>query len=71
MLLKVNLQTNLKSMYECDRCGARMTTKERHLFYHDSFKTGKKKYCDLCERCFRAMDRGIFKKREESKNAKD
>lgn len=61
MLLKVNLQTNLKSMYECDRCEARMTTKERHLFYHDSFKTGKKKYCDLCEKCFRALDRGIKK----------
>ena len=25
----------------------------------------------VCEKCFRALDRGIFKKREEIKNAKD
>ena len=59
MLLKVNLQTNLKSMYECDRCKAVITTRERHTFYHQNYKIGKVKYCDLCEKCFRALERGI------------
>jgi hypothetical protein len=61
MLLKVNLQTNTKSMYECDRCGARMTTRERHTLFHQTFTKSSKKYCDLCEKCFRALDRGIKK----------
>lgn len=70
MLLKVNLQTNTKSMYECDRCGARMTTRERHTLYHQTFTKSNKKYCDLCDKCFRALDRGIKKgKKNEDRGA--
>ena len=68
MLLKVNLQTNLKSMYECDRCGAHMTTKERHTFYHQHYTTGKLKYCDLCNKCFEAMERGIRNGKKKTQN---
>lgn len=68
MLLKVNLQTNLKSMYECDRCGARITTRERHTFYHQSFKEASKKYCDLCDKCYRALNRGLKKGKKNERN---
>ena len=68
MLLKVNLRSNLKSMYECDRCGARITTRERHTFYHQSFKESSKKYCDLCDKCYRALNRGIKKGKKNERN---
>ena len=68
MLLKVNLRSNLKSMYECDRCGARITTRERHTFYHQSFKESSKKYCDLCDKCYRALNRGLKKGKKNERN---
>lgn len=68
MLLKVNLQSNLNSMYECDRCKALITTRERHTLYHQNYRIGKIKYCDLCETCFRAMDRGIKKGKKDARN---
>ena len=61
MLVNKDLKNQFKSTYECDRCGARMTTRERHILYHQTFTKSNKKYCDLCDKCFRALNRGIKK----------
>lgn len=61
MLLKVNLQTNLKSMYKCDRCGSITDVKHKVGIYIQKHLSNSRKYCDLCEKCFRALDRGIKK----------
>lgn len=71
MLINKSCQKGVKSIYKCDRCGRKTIKKHRIGLYIQNDTETPKKYCDLCERCFSSMDRGIFKKREESKNAKD
>ena len=71
MLINKSCQKGVKSIYKCDRCGTNTIKKHRIGICIQKDRETPKKYCDLCERCFSSMDRGIFKKREESKNAKD
>lgn len=61
MLLKVNLQTNTKSTYECDRCGKIVDVKHKIGLFKQEYLSNQKKYCDLCLKCFTALDRGIKK----------
>lgn len=71
MLIDKSCQKGVKSIYKCDRCGKKVDVKHKIGISTQRYLTNSKKYCDLCEKCFSSMDRGIFKKREESKNAKD
>ena len=61
MLLKVDIKNKFKSMYECDRCGRIVDVKHKIGIYMQGYLSNSKKYCDLCEKCFRALDRGIKK----------
>lgn len=56
--------------YHCDRCGREISYKENtlkqvHIKYSDRHS---KKLCDLCERCYRSLYRGVFKKKEVTKD---
>ena len=61
MLLKVNLQNQNRSTYQCDRCGRVIDVKHKIGIFTQRYLSNSKKYCDLCFKCFRAMDRGIKK----------
>lgn len=59
MLVKTDYKNQFKSYYRCDRCGIELNTKERNVIYLQTFRQATKKYCDLCNKCFKALERGI------------
>lgn len=59
MLLKKDFQNQFKSTYKCDRCGQIVDVKHKIGIYTQKYLCNSKKYCDLCEKCFRALERGI------------
>lgn len=53
--------------YYCDRCGTKISFKDKNMFqlfikikYDKSYKL-----CDLCNRCYKSLERGVFKKKGE------
>lgn len=50
--------------YNCDRCGKEISFKENTMFqiYIKQDNRNSKKFCDLCDRCYRSLQRGIRKK---------
>lgn len=51
--------------YNCDRCGEQISFKANNLKqlyvkYDKNFNS--KKVCDLCDKCFKSLERGVFKK---------
>lgn len=70
MLLKINIQNKNRSTYQCDRCGKVVDVKHKITIYSQKYLCNSKKYCDLCVKCFRALDRGIKKgKKNENREA--
>lgn len=61
MLINKSCQKGVKSIYKCDRCGEKVDVKHKIGISTQRYLTNSKKYCDLCEKCFRALDRGIKK----------
>lgn len=61
MLLKVDIKNKFRSMYECDRCGRVVDVKHKITIYSQKYLCNSKKYCDLCLRCFSALERGLKK----------
>lgn len=59
MFLKIDENIHNKSTYKCDRCEKIITKRHRIGIYIQNNTETPKKYCDLCERCFRALERGI------------
>ena len=55
--------------YNCDRCGKEISYKDNTLKQvHIKYKENRtKKMCDLCNRCYKSLYRGIFGKKEENK----
>lgn len=64
MFLKIDENIHNKSTYKCDRCEKIITKKHRIGLYIQKDTETPKKYCDLCLRCFRALQRGIEKGKE-------
>lgn len=67
MLIDKSCQKGIKSIYKCDRCGTKTIKKHRIGVYIQNDTETPKKYCDLCEKCFRALDRGIKKGKKNGK----
>lgn len=61
MLLEKSSQKKVRSIYECDRCGRKVTKKQRIGLYIQKETETPRKYLDLCFRCFKALERGIEK----------
>lgn len=61
MFLKIDKHIHYRSTYKCDRCGRIVDVKHKIGLYTQEYLSNSKKYCDLCEKCFRALDRGIKK----------
>ena len=61
MIIDKSTHKNQKSKYICDRCGTIIEATERNSLYYQRMNTNPKKYCDLCDKCFRAFERGIKK----------
>ena len=67
MLIKREYTNRFKQdvcKYQCDRCNADITIKERYQISITKPNTNASrriKYADLCPRCMRALDRGIRK----------
>lgn len=58
-----------KYKYNCDRCGKEISYREKtlkqvHIKFSDRHS---KKLCDLCDKCYKSLVRGVFKKKEEQK----
>ena len=65
MLVNKDLKNQFKSTYECDRCGKIVDVKHKIGLFKQEYLSNQKKYCDLCLKCFRALDRGIKKGKEK------
>lgn len=61
MLVEKSCQKEVKSIYKCDRCGKSVDVKNKIGIYTQKHLSNSRKYCDLCLRCFRALERGIEK----------
>ena len=69
MLIKANWKDGRKSIYKCDRCDKEISKKDDNfygLFIKKSNEGIARKKCDLCDRCYRALIRGINKKKGET-----
>ena len=58
-----------KYRYYCDRCGQEINFKEKTLkqVYIKHNDRTSKKLCDLCDKCYKSLVRGVFKKKGEQK----
>lgn len=59
MLVKTDFKNQFRSTYVCDRCGKEMDVKHKIGLYKQEYLKNSKKYCDLCLKCFKALERGI------------
>ena len=69
--MKIELDNNLegygrKYKYYCDRCQKEISYKEKTLrkitVQYDKNKS--KKSCDLCDKCYKAFLKGVFKEKK-------
>lgn len=51
----------MKSTYSCDRCKVPLTNETRNSLYKGGHYEAPKKKWDLCDRCYRALERAIAK----------
>lgn len=64
MLVKGDNKDKEKSKYLCDRCNKELTSSERFIIYVENVKLRvKKKKYDFCDRCYKALERGVEKGR--------
>lgn len=65
MLIHSDCTGKIGSTYECDRCKRRIHTKVKHKYRVTVYKTprdyAKTNSWDLCEKCYKALCRGIEK----------
>ena len=61
MLVSKDYLGNRGSRFKCDRCKIDLTIETRHAIYIQEYKLMPKKAYDLCDRCYRALKRGIEK----------
>ena len=61
----IDKSTN-KYKYNCDRCNKEISFKDNTLKQvYIKYKANKsKKLCDLCDRCYKALERGIYKNKK-------
>ena len=59
MLLKVDLKCHKGTLYKCDRCGKQGSKEQIRGIYRTNDSGRPVKVYDLCERCWRAFERGI------------
>lgn len=71
MLKKKSFTNREECLYECDRCKVEMNTKNRNTIYVQEGTTEKHKVCDLCNRCYKALIRGIKGYSLKAKNTKN
>lgn len=62
-------ETKRKYLYNCDRCKKEISFKDKTLHkIRDQYSERKnKKICDLCNSCYKALIRGVFKKGEQKR----
>ena len=73
MLLKKSWNGKGHSQFVCDRCGKKITIKNRYAIYVKNDKLSHKKEFDLCDKCYVALKKGIRKgisRKETSVNEK-
>lgn len=61
MLIKKDFKNQFESTYACDRCGKIVDVQHKVGIYLQRYLNNSRKYCDLCEKCFKALERGIKK----------
>ncbi len=63
MLISTNVRDKTKSIYMCDRCKREITLKEKVAIYTSINNQNIKKRYDLCNKCYKALKRGISKRK--------
>ena len=64
MLVYIDNKNKEKSKYLCDRCKRNLTASERFIIYVEDTKAKvKKKKYDFCSNCYKALERGVEKKK--------
>lgn len=48
-----------RTVFKCDRCNKYLTRDNRYGLYIQQYKFSPKKAYDLCDKCFKALKRGI------------
>lgn len=71
MIVSTNHTNKNESKYECDRCKTKITIENKYAIYVKRKTENPKKKCDLCERCYKAFLRGVFKPKRGGVKAKD
>ena len=62
MLISINIHDKNKSTYVCDRCKVYISNLNRKaIFIAEGIEAPRKKW-DLCQKCYKALERGINKK---------
>jgi len=61
MIISKDYTDKRKSKYKCDRCKTEITIENKYAIYVKRKSGNPKKKCDLCERCYKAFLRGVYK----------
>lgn len=61
MLIDRNTINGNLSMYECDRCKAKITRPETWTIKAGHGAENAKTICHLCDKCYKALERGLKK----------
>lgn len=61
MVIEINKYYKEKTIYECDRCKAKVHTSQRKGIYITNETGQPNKRWDLCMNCFKLLERGIAK----------
>ena len=61
MLAHKDSSSSYNSIYTCDRCNKEITRKDKNLYsIYVRYITGNPtKHWDLCDRCFKSLQKGI------------
>lgn len=59
MLVTKDLINKNKSVYICDRCKIKLNVNNRNAIYSLEHNKKNKKMCDLCDKCYAKLKRGV------------
>ena len=63
MLVEINHADKNKSIYKCDMCNKRINVESKIAICTSKQNENAKKRWDLCEHCYRILDKSIEKRR--------
>lgn len=61
MLYQIDKKCKSNTIYECDRCKSKIVAINNHAIYVKEAYGHPIKKWDLCERCYKSLERGVKK----------